>query len=317
MIKINGSGGLEGKIQIVYSPLSELALALDLLSNREHHKLHLLWASGILDKLSQKEKDQLKYFERLIDGYLNLDEHIDYLNYPYDSDIENSLCTAFLCNSDNWISVLDSTDMEQLTSFLGFIWENYIYPVVEEHSAVIREQKKSGNTLINKSGFRDFLKSVNDRISFSKNGDMKIEKWVESIFDSGDLNSFYVEMSLFAFPHLVISDRHKEGSFWLSWDVPFRNDKIIAPGIDKISSKAFALSDKSRLRILLMLTESPMTQKELARQMGFAKSTISRHINILIEAGLLVSEDGERNVRLKLNRASLGNFSKEILRWIE
>jgi len=317
MIKINDAEKLEGKIKIVYNPLSELSLAMDLLCKPEHHKVHLSWASNVLDTLSLKEKEQLKYYGSLIDGYLNLDLHVDYLNYPFDAGSLITNCSTYLCNGDNWISSMDTDKMEKLTAFLSFIWDSYFIPVVKEHFPVIIEQLKSGSDLLEKSGFENFLRKVNDRISFIKKSEMRIEKWVESVFDAHDLNTFYIELSIFAFPHLVISDRHSEGSFWLTWDIPFRNDTIIAPGIERISSKAFALSDKSRLRILLMLSESPMTQKELTRQMGFAKSTISRHINILLDAGLIFSEDGERNVRLLVNKKSMERFSREILEWID
>jgi DNA-binding transcriptional ArsR family regulator len=316
MIHIKGAEGLKGKIKIVYNPLSELALALDLLSHPQHHKLHLNWVNAILDRFSQKEKEQLDFYKYLLDGYLNLDLHIDFLNYPFDQTLQSSTCSEYLCFRNNWISTLNTETMEQLTFYLGFVWESYIYPVVEEHYSAIKEQERSGNTILNEKGLQFLFRKVNDRISFTANNSMEIEKWIESTFESSDMHSFYLELSLFAFPHLVVSDRHNEGSFWLSWDVPFRDDKIIAPGIDRISLKAFALSDKSRLRILLMLSEEPMTQKELTRHMGFAKSTISRHINILLDAGLIRSEDGGRNVLLKLDVSSLDVFSREIMSWV-
>ena len=316
MIQIKGAEDLKEKIKIVYNPLSELALALDLLSHPRHHKLHLHWVDAVLDRFSQKEKEQLGFYEKQLDGYLNLDLHIEYLNYPFELSLKSSTCSSYLCSQKNWISNLNTEAMEQLTFFLGFIWENYIYPVVEEHYSVIKEQKKSGYALLNEKGHQFLFRKVNDRISFTGNNSIKIEKWMESTFESHDLHSFYLELSLFAFPHLVVSDRHREGSFWLTWDVPFQDDRIIAPGIDRISAKAFALSDKSRLRILLILSDEPMTQKELTRNMGFAKSTISRHINILMDAGLIISEEGERNVLLKLNRSSLDVFSGEIMSWI-
>ncbi len=316
MIQIKGADGLNGKIKVIYNPLSELALALDLLSHPQHHKLHIEWVDGVLGRFSQKEKKQLDIYKKLLDGYLNLDLHIDFLKYPFDLSLQSSSCSEYLCSGKNWISTLKNETMEQLTFFLGFIWENYIYPVVEEHYSVIREQQKIGYALLNEKGYKALFGKVNDRISFTGNNLMKIEKWIESTFESRDLESFFIELSLFAFPHLVVSDRHKEGSFWLSWDVPFQGDQIIAPGIDRISAKAFALSDKSRLRILLILSDEPMTQKELTRNMGFAKSTISRHINILMDAGFIISEEGERNVLLKLNRSSLDIFSGEIMSWI-
>jgi len=205
---------------------------------------------------------------------------------------------------------------EQLGAFLSFMWESYIFPVVREHRDVIERQIQYGYELLRKRGQSDLFSEISDRVSFTPSGDLKMEKWVESRFPCRDLHSFFVEPSLFAFPHMVISDEHEQGSFMLSWDVPFRGDRIIAPGINRISLRAFALSDKSRLRILLMLSGSPMAQRELARQMGFAKSTISRHVNILLEAELIRAGEGERNVLLYINNDVLDDFASDVKSWL-
>lgn len=316
MIRIDGAGEIGRKIAIVYNPLSEAGLALDLLCKPEHHRLHSDWSESVLKALSPKEKKLLHDFEEMIEGYLNLDLHYDFLSYPLGIPESSLELGHFVQDRANRLSGLDRESEDQLASFVAFMWENYIYPVVSEHIPAVEDQIRNGETLLRKEGAIPFLQVVNDRISFTSTGDLKMEKWVDSRFSCSDLDSFFVELSLFAFPHMVIADRHDEGSFWLSWDVPFRGDRIIAPGINRISARAFALSDKSRLRILLMLSGSPMTQKELARQMGFAKSTVSRHINILLDAGLICPGEGERNVLLSLNPEAMDAFSTELSGWL-
>ena len=316
MIKIHDADELTGKIKLVYNPLSELSLALDLLCHPEHHKTHSAWSNTVLTGLSKKERAQLLHFESIIDGYLNLDLHIEYLNWNFDSDDQLAGVSDFLCNKNNWISPLKSEEIERLTTFTSFLWDSYIHPVVLEHMPHIKTQLDTGSELLLSGGYRRLFNSVSERIGYGQGGMLKIEKWLQAEFSASELSVFYVELVIFAFPHLVVSDRHDRGSFFISWDVPFQADAPVIPGIDRISSAAFALSDKSRLRILFMLSSAPMTQKELSSLMGFAKSTISRHINILIEVGFIEPDSSGRNVLLNLNRKRMKEISRDIVDWI-
>ena len=316
MIRITDADELEGKVELIYHPLSELGLALDLLCSPGHHILHADWVKGVLESLSLKEKEQLSYFETLLDGYINLDLHINYFLPDYrDMALVDGL-SDYIRDENNQISDLNKVDLQQMASFVGFMWDSYIRPVVYEHLHVIEMQIEDGNQLLARKGVFGFLEKVTERLSVSKNDTIKIEKYLDSEFSARSIDKFFIEAGIFAFPHLVVSDRHEEGFFFIGWDVPFRNDLQIAAGVNSISLSAFALSDKSRLRMMLMISECPMTQKELGRLMGFAKSTVSRHVNILIDAGFVLPEGSGRNVKLSLNKSRINEFSGEFTNWI-
>jgi ArsR family transcriptional regulator len=61
-----------------------------------------------------------------------------------------------------------------------------------------------------------------------------------------------------------------------------------------------ALADESRLRVLWMVEERPLCVCEIQAVLGLAQSTVSRHLQILEDAGFLLSErDGMwKNYRL-------------------
>lgn len=314
MITIDNAVNLESILKIIYNPLSELSLALDLLCNPEHHPLHKKWADEVLLHLSNKEKITLKKIEKILDGYLNLDLYLNFNKYPFSESDPIGRFLPYIQDKGNWMK--GGCDIDGIISFLSYVWETYIKKLVEMHLDKIKEQMEYGQKIVRDSGSGVLLPEVSERVIISGRGQLKIEKWLESRFDASALKYFFLELSIFSFPHLVISDMHEEGVFWLAWEVPFLGDQIVAPGINRISSKAFALSNKSRLRLLLMISKKPMTQKALTVQMGFSKSTISRHINILIESGIIFASGGERNRLLHVNREVLGNFSKELIQWI-
>ena len=67
--------------------------------------------------------------------------------------------------------------------------------------------------------------------------------------------------------------------------------------------KAFkALSDDSRLRIVKMLEVKPMCVCDITLVIGYATSTVSNHLKILKEAGLVVQERDERFMNYSLNK---------------
>ncbi|MHB8763009.1 MAG: ArsR/SmtB family transcription factor [Deferrisomatales bacterium] len=75
----------------------------------------------------------------------------------------------------------------------------------------------------------------------------------------------------------------------------------------EIASLLKALADESRLRILWMVEERPLCVCEIQAVLGLAQSTVSRHLQILEDAGFLASErDGVwKNYRLSCAPAPL------------
>ena len=81
--------------------------------------------------------------------------------------------------------------------------------------------------------------------------------------------------------------------------------------------KAFkALSDDSRLRIVKMLEVKSMCVCEITSVIGYATPTISNHLKILKEAGLIVQERDEKYINYSLNREDK-TFIENILEFVE
>ncbi|TAL17783.1 ArsR family transcriptional regulator [bacterium] len=62
-----------------------------------------------------------------------------------------------------------------------------------------------------------------------------------------------------------------------------------------------ALGDESRVRILWMLEERPLCVCEIQEALGLAQSTVSRHLQLLEEAGFVTSEKEGQWRNYKLN----------------
>lgn len=73
-----------------------------------------------------------------------------------------------------------------------------------------------------------------------------------------------------------------------------------------------AVSDKTRRIILQLLREKDMTAGEIADHFDISKPSISHHLNILKQAGLVMDERQGQNIYYSLNTTVF----QELLQWV-
>ena len=78
-----------------------------------------------------------------------------------------------------------------------------------------------------------------------------------------------------------------------------------------------ALSDSTRREILAMLQERPRTSGEIAAAFASSWPTISRHLAVLREAGLIVAERDGQRIRYELNTSVVEEVVQHLLGWVK
>ncbi len=76
-----------------------------------------------------------------------------------------------------------------------------------------------------------------------------------------------------------------------------------------------ALADPTRREILAMLRDGPRTAGDIAAAFDAAWPTISRHLGVLRNAGLVLAERQGQYVRYELNTSVLQDFVQHLLQW--
>ena len=77
---------------------------------------------------------------------------------------------------------------------------------------------------------------------------------------------------------------------------------------EKTFSKYFkAFSDRSRLRILQLLSSKEMTVNEIVKAVHLSQPTVSRHLAILRDAGIAVDRRDGQRVYYSLNKKAVQN----------
>ncbi|MDE3067247.1 MAG: winged helix-turn-helix transcriptional regulator [Verrucomicrobiota bacterium] len=77
-----------------------------------------------------------------------------------------------------------------------------------------------------------------------------------------------------------------------------------------------AISDPSRVRILLALRQGELCVCQITGLFGFAPSTVSKHLSILHQAGLIQSRKTERWVYYRLAGKSAPAAAREAIGWV-
>ena len=86
--------------------------------------------------------------------------------------------------------------------------------------------------------------------------------------------------------------------------------------MDQFLSIVRALSDRSRVRALLALTNQQLCVCQIMELLGFAPSTVSKHMTILKQAGLVKSQKRGRWVYYSLPGNEASELVRETLEWL-
>jgi ArsR family transcriptional regulator len=76
-----------------------------------------------------------------------------------------------------------------------------------------------------------------------------------------------------------------------------------------------ALADPTRRKILKLLRRGPRSSGEIAERFDSAWPTISRHLAVLRDAGLILSERHGQEIRYELNTTILQDVIEQLLDW--
>ena len=77
-----------------------------------------------------------------------------------------------------------------------------------------------------------------------------------------------------------------------------------------------ALSDPSRREILRLLRQGPRSSGEIAEHFQSSWPTISRHLGVLREAGLILGERHGQQIIYELNTTVLDDLVEHLMGWL-
>ncbi len=77
-----------------------------------------------------------------------------------------------------------------------------------------------------------------------------------------------------------------------------------------------ALADENRLRILMALRDGELCVCQVVAMLGLAPSTVSKHVYLLRQAGLVEARKDGRWVHYRLAGAGADKAARDAVRWV-
>jgi len=77
-----------------------------------------------------------------------------------------------------------------------------------------------------------------------------------------------------------------------------------------------ALADPTRRKILRLLRNGPRTSGQIAEHFSSAWPTISRHLGVLRDAGLILAERDGQQIIYELNMTVFEDVVEHLLEWV-
>ena len=82
--------------------------------------------------------------------------------------------------------------------------------------------------------------------------------------------------------------------------------------IEELASLHKAMSVKTRLKILTLLSDRPMCLNAITRFMDISQPSVSQHLSILRRAGMVTTKKEGYRVHYSINRARLEEFRRTL-----
>ncbi len=317
---------LTQRIQFIYSPLNELFRSLHVLLNPRHHGMHIEWALEAKQKLSNFFFNDLHYFSLfyelgtppvLFNNFQtlspNLDTEIQQLQSylatidpkiiltslrKVSNDRENQFIPELakglewqdfnLAENNNLLADLKSDPQKVYQHLFSFI-DEYRHQVFDQTwdanslAGFLLNEIKQQSEYLRQHGFVGLVNHLQvDRIHW-QNHQLVVTKPFTETINLSDQDAILLMPSYFIWPHLFVD--HFQHGVVINYDALNKQRATVSP--DKLAGIFKALSDTVRLKIMKYLADQPYTTQALGQILTMSESTVSHHLKLLKEAGVV------------------------------
>lgn len=306
-------------VLIEYSPFLEMVASLHVLMNPEHHLARLSWAQEARSHLSSALIPSLDYLGQASNDWLNLyDLHV--LGHFHENSVEEGIEKLQAVNEQLFVYCLlgcavSEEKISQILQGNQTYPSEFTQPQLDFMHKPTAFKQKMVDALFNyhRNFFAPELRRVEPwLIRFVHNFKEHLAKnpvaTMESIhprliirdqeiqflkahtwrFFYTDIAKILIQPSTFISPHLLLGSYLSIISIGHHVPVPGFEQTDAMPADLLATMKA--LSDETRMRILRQLFYHPYCTQQLADMYSLAEATVSKHLRILTEAGLVRSE---------------------------
>lgn len=158
-----------------------------------------------------------------------------------------------------------------------------------KNALIMRERQSHHHFSLNQ------VLSLSPQISYS-DGEIFIKKRGQYSLKPDKIEEFCFAFSIFTYPHLMFNIQDNRLTIYENLLIP-----NILTSLDTIAGMVKILGDSTRMVMIRMLSRYTLTNKELAKLLNVTPATVSQHLKILKNAGLLISNKQKQTIYYKLD----------------
>lgn len=265
---------LRQKIAFRCSPLLDMALSLLVLQNPERFSNAGPWVARVVGRLPAGTLDQLR----------DQAERTDLFALALD------LAAGPALPAPDALRRLGGPDPELGAPLLAY-WEA-IAPEVAAHAGILADSVQQEQARLAEMDPLAFICRFSDRISVAGDGEAIILHWGKGMrVPLRDLERILFVPSAFCPRRFMF---YRLGPVQIFFYAPQQAEPVaVAAAPESLVLGYSALADTTRLQILRLIGRENLPAQEMSRRLGLNESTVSRHLRLLVEAGLVGRERQE------------------------
>ncbi len=303
--------------EIIYSPLLEMFSSLHVLTKPEHHLDRLTWSGKIITKLPETLLKDIREMGKITDEWCII---MDFAHISPFSELQipDAMDELERFSISQWNKIfkpyqraVSKGEKQEILRVLreyyrlvfereiGFL-EPFMIRILKKELAICKEY----GLLTRIKKYHERLVVEDDNIIFHKNRDYK--------YDVNKLKKIVITASTFLSPHLMMYEN--EGILYLTMLVAVEEKKNIVPS--DLAYLLKALGDETRLTILRELARKPDSTQKLAIKLSLTEAGISKHLKVLLQAGLVDKKRQGNYILYELHKAAIDFIPYRIYEYI-
>lgn len=340
MLIINENDSLKVNTRFICSPTVEMVSSLHVLAEPSHHTSSKDWSKGVIERISPQLKSEIDFFadnfaqwSLIMDIVCSVEQGVacqvvDFLDRLQKLPLEEFSFWFFsgLIERDRIQTLmedaeaLDYKDMEKMQHFLPkysvlmylknaenirvrlinvlkWYWNDIFKDEWNKISLYEIECLESQNKILLDIGWKKYLETCHEDIVINHDT-ILLRKQTNFEIRIDDVREVIIIPSVFTHPHLMMSLHGNCLTVYKNMEFVETGEITVPKEMDTFLK---AINSSMRLKILKVISTIPKTTKDLSEIFNLNPSTVSEHLKVMKEAGLIDSERKKNLVYYHLN----------------
>ncbi|MGE5677401.1 MAG: ArsR/SmtB family transcription factor [Pseudomonadota bacterium] len=301
--------------KIAYYPLLDMILAFRQLYSGERFKPFCGAMEVFESKLSPSEKDSIISIGDRTEGWLGVIERFIELSGNGIVSPEELILSAIRRPGILEGRKVPSEITGELAVFIKSMWSSYFNSDAGRYGKNILDKVIGISEAIDAHGLMYFILEISDRMEKCGENSLKVHIKPDHTIRFDDVSSSIIMPSLYASRSLTFWYSGQDYLFYISMTAEESDD--IEPS-DMLLLRTLAFNDRTRLKMLRLLSGRSYTTNEMAEKLNMNASTVSRHFKVFKDAGFVDIQNQEGNsIFYSLNIREIGNSFKHLFDFIK